>query len=427
MDHHQATGFQGVLMKSTLSVAAAATIAFAAASALPFSAALADHVSASAPQGLQPRPSPFGVSGSSQTLVQVKARLYCYAGTLGALVTGGGKSYILSNNHVLAKENGNLSYGDPAANATIIQPGLLDEGPCTISSGNPANAVADLSDYVPVLFGKGKSKPDNTVDAAIAEVRSNPGALGPDPAMAADGSILGIGTIGGTVTPALGMQVQKTGRTTAHTFGTVQAVDVTVDVSYESGTARFVNQVRIRHVCDAVKYSDSGDSGSLIATVPASGAEPLGVGLLFAGGDVDTFANPLDAALSALNVSMVTAIDGDNPGAMSADFDTTLANCPPVDSGGGGKGGGGGRGGPPFGASGPTGLSTAQSVLAQNSQALLALPDVVGHGISYDGDGNAVIEVYVESRARAPVGRNIPSSLGGVPVRVVQTGPVRPF
>jgi len=201
--------------------------------------AAADHASSTDAQEWQTRPIKLGVSGSSQTLLRIKNLLYCYTGTLGALVEDGAhRQYVLSNNHVLAKENQNLAYGDAVENATVIQPGLLDEGTCSTSLGDPAHAVADLSTYVPILFGKGRTKPSNSVDVAIAEARFGQ--------VDTSGAILGIGVLAGTqVDATVGLPVQKTGRTTGHTFGTVRAVGVTIDVSYDSGTARFVDQIRI--------------------------------------------------------------------------------------------------------------------------------------------------------------------------------------
>src|SRR5262245_45164699 len=150
----------------------------------------ADHVSAAGTQGLEARPIQLGVSGSSKTLLLIKNLLYCYTGTLGALVEDGAqRQYVLSNNHVLAKENESLAYGSAADNATIIQPGLLDEGTCSTSLREPAHAVADLSTYVPILFRKGKTRPSNTVDAAIAETRADQ--------IDTTGAILGIGVLGG--------------------------------------------------------------------------------------------------------------------------------------------------------------------------------------------------------------------------------------
>src|SRR5262245_12035491 len=91
------------------------------------SPAIAGHVSPAQAQAPQDTLTELGVSGSSQTFLLVRGLLYCYTGTLGALVQDKDHvQYILSNNHVLAKENGNLNYG--SANETIIQPGLLDEG-----------------------------------------------------------------------------------------------------------------------------------------------------------------------------------------------------------------------------------------------------------------------------------------------------------
>jgi hypothetical protein len=388
--------------------------AWVAAGAIVLSAGLAppafaNHLAAGAAQGLQTRPIPLGVSGSSQTFLLVKGLLYCYAGTLGSLVkdTNGNTTYILSNNHVLAKENGKLDYGEPLENDTIIQPGLLDEGQCTLASGDPAHAVAALSKSVDIAFAKGKTKPPNTVDAAIAVVTDQ---------VNSSGSILGIGSVGGSTAATVPMPVQKTGRTTAHTFGTVMAVNVTLDVSYDSGTARFTGQIRIRRPCGDAGFSDAGDSGSLIVTVPEDGSDPLAVGLLFAGGGSDTFANPIGPVLTAFGVTMVTKHDGDNDGAMRSDYDQIANNCPPPS-------GGGGHGRP---RSTPPGLTVARDVAARHSDRIFALPDVVGHGVGADDNGDAVIEIYVKTKGRQGAGRH-PSDIEGVPVKVIETGPIRAY
>jgi len=44
----------------------------------------------------------FGVSGGN---VKDITRLFCCSGTLGSLVTNGTTQYILSNNHVLARQD----------------------------------------------------------------------------------------------------------------------------------------------------------------------------------------------------------------------------------------------------------------------------------------------------------------------------------
>jgi hypothetical protein len=93
--------------------------------------------------------------------------------------------------------------------------------------------------------------------------------------------------------------VQKGGRTTGCTKGTVSAINATINVSYSDGVARFVNQIVITGRRGA--FSKSGDSGSLIVTDNAD-ANP--VALLFAGGQTTTIGNPINAALSAMGVTI---------------------------------------------------------------------------------------------------------------------------
>src|SRR5277367_1557728 len=52
-------------------------------------------------------PVPLGTSGGSANAICGSGTAeFCFGGTLGSLVTGGGKSYILSNNHVLGLSDG---------------------------------------------------------------------------------------------------------------------------------------------------------------------------------------------------------------------------------------------------------------------------------------------------------------------------------
>ncbi len=124
-----------------------------------------------------------------------------------------GNQYILSNNHVLAKSN-LATIGDP-----VNQPGMIDQN-CQ-ANGH----VAALSDFVQIQMTKGRKIKWNTMDAAIAGVL--PGEV------AADGSILDIGPLSGNTTaPSLGDAVQKSGRTSGHTTGTVLSIDFTSTVGY---------------------------------------------------------------------------------------------------------------------------------------------------------------------------------------------------
>jgi hypothetical protein len=87
------------------------------------------------------------------------------------------------------------------------------------------------------------------------------------------------------------------------TQGTVEELNVTVDVCYETlgffrckKLARFVDQIAI----SPGSFSAGGDSGSLIVT--QEGNKP--VGLLFAGSSIRTFANLIGPVLTRFNVTI---------------------------------------------------------------------------------------------------------------------------
>ena len=248
---------------------------------------------AHAQQGFEPRPIPLGVSGGN--ILDSSAR-YCCGGTLGSLVEDNqATQYILSPNHILARSNRGMP-GD-----LIVQPGLID----TDCQKDPSDAVATLSTYIPISFTANRIFPPknkvNQVDAAIAEVEA--GKVDPS------GSILNIGQVSAeTVAPTLGMPVQKNGRTSGLTSGTITAVDVTAAVQYPttcgSQTYRigwFTGQIMV----GPSGFSSAGDSGSLV--VEDCLTSPRAVGLLFAGTNSSTLLNPIGTVLSQLNVSMIGA------------------------------------------------------------------------------------------------------------------------
>lgn len=242
------------------------------------------------------RPAPVGFSVGHPDIT---------AGTIGARVEdGSGTVYILSNNHVLANTN-DASIGDSA-----LQPGPSDGGT------DPDDKIGELADYEPIDF----SNP-NTMDAAIAS--SSTANL--DFATPTDDAY---GAPGTTPTSAsLGLAVQKYGRTTGHTTGTVSELNVTVDVCYEpagpfncKSSARFENQIAI--TSNNGSFSDGGDSGSLIVT---NDANKNPVGLLFAGSDSRTLANPIGPVLDRFGVSID---DGsDDGGTNSAPTASFTSSC----------------------------------------------------------------------------------------------------
>ncbi len=106
--------------------------------------------------------------------------------------------------------------------------------------------------------------------------------------------------------------MQKYGRTTGLTHGTVSEISVTVNVCYEGFVvctkwARFVDQIAIT---DGT-FSGGGDSGSLIVTHDAN---KYPVGLLFAGSSTRTIANPIGPVLQRFNVTIDDGSGGGSPG-----------------------------------------------------------------------------------------------------------------
>ncbi|MEK9135516.1 MAG: putative Ig domain-containing protein, partial [Bacteroidota bacterium] len=101
-----------------------------------------------------------------------------------------------------------------------------------------------------------------------------------------------------TVLPFIGQKVQKYGRTTNLTKGTVTSINGIVSVGYSSGTALFVDQIIVENKTSPV--IKPGDSGSLL--VVDDGVDDCKpVGLLFAGNQRGTFAvaNKIGAVLAA--------------------------------------------------------------------------------------------------------------------------------
>jgi len=237
-----------------------------------------------------PRPVPIGVSTGNENSVS--------AGTIGCRVTDGTNVYALSNNHVYADDNHEDNIGD-----NVLQPGRYDGGVV-----GPDN-IGTLFNYVPIEFPDDPESdwefwPNNFVDAAIATIETAD--------FDEDGNTeLAVGNAtpsGGYGTPSsttvsiddvdVGLAVQKYGRTTGETYGVVTGINAALKIGYSSGTARFVNQIVITGTRG--KFSNAGDSGSLIVT--QSDNNP--VGLLFAGGANLTIANPIDAVLTAFEVTI---------------------------------------------------------------------------------------------------------------------------
>jgi hypothetical protein len=211
------------------------------------------------------------------------------AGTLGCWVKDReGEWVILSNNHVLADSNAGVE-GD-----RITQPGPVDLDGLTT---DPTNWIGQLQEFATInqegngglpggcsIPGIGKffstSKPrgaveqpyPNLIDAAVARRFGT----------AVDENIHKIGIPAGFRPPEVGEPIKKSGRTTEHTTDDeIEAIDMSVQVSYGSFTALFEEQLLIISEVGA-PFSQPGDSGSAIV-----GNDNGVIGLLFAGGQLD--------------------------------------------------------------------------------------------------------------------------------------------
>ncbi len=202
---------------------------------------------------------------------------YVMVGTLGALVRDNatGATMALSNFHVAAVDTG-WSTSDRQC-----QPGRVDGGsPPGDEFGTLARAV--ISEHV---------------DGSVTTL---------DSGKQWKAQVQGIGDVAGTATAVLNQAVRKRGRTTELTYGTIASLDFTVSIDYGDGVGTKVLKNQLRIATDttrSTRFSDHGDSGSVIMT-----DDRHVVGLLFAGSSdgANTFANPIDAVLSELDVTLLT-------------------------------------------------------------------------------------------------------------------------
>ncbi|MCH8294690.1 hypothetical protein IH992_26700 [Candidatus Poribacteria bacterium] len=188
-------------------------------------------------------------------------RRFDNAGTLGAWVKianehDGHTGWIgLSNNHVFAGYDGAGQIDD-----NIVQPGVIDgadEAVGRLVYGHPINIEGT-----------------NVIDFAYCTPLST-NLMTPE--------IHEVGPVRGIIEPDRDMDVEKVGRTTGRTTGCILATDATIEVSDPSldKTVTFTHQISMD--CEI----RCGDSGSILLEQGTG----MMVGLCFAGGDFQFFAN----------------------------------------------------------------------------------------------------------------------------------------
>ncbi|PIP18795.1 MAG: hypothetical protein COX41_06325 [Candidatus Omnitrophica bacterium CG23_combo_of_CG06-09_8_20_14_all_41_10] len=234
------------------------------------------------------RPFPAGISGGHPKIT---------AGTIGCFCKKGSLTCILTNNHVAANCNdANIEDGfyqpavyDTGSLADDVG-GLLDFEILKFIGEENSNCVISkvLKSSLNFLYGllgrKTRFKtystnmPINYMDAAIVRI---------DNLSLIKDEILKIGKIVGVSVADIGMEDQKTGRTTEYTKDKVIQKNVSTIVEYGAGRqCYFEGQFMSGPMCQA------GDSGSAILDMNKNI-----IGLLFAGSDLVTIFSPIQKVI----------------------------------------------------------------------------------------------------------------------------------
>ncbi|WP_322008270.1 Nal1-like putative serine protease [Paraburkholderia tropica] len=223
------------------------------------------------------------------------------AGTLGALVRkSDGSIYGLTNNHVTGGCN------HSAIDLPILAPGVFDVAARTIIPFT----IGFHSEVLPFVTGTaGNVSINDNTDAALFKIS--------DASWVTSRQGHQYDTPANAVAPAVGMKVQKVGRTTGHTTGTIVGQQLRpIRVQAQSQRNRFQAIITMPNVYvvhgDYRPFSDSGDSGSLVVTNDDSGTN-YAVGIIMSGGPDSTAPGgkktsilPIAPILKGFNVTLVS-------------------------------------------------------------------------------------------------------------------------
>jgi len=198
------------------------------------------------------------------------------------------------------------------------------------------------------------------------------------------------------------MQVEKSGRTTGVTTGSIDNIAVTVKVAYQacgSNTKQVAKFTKQFTVLPLETVGRSGDSGSLILR---TGLNPNPVGLLFASDPTGrTVANRIDQVLPALSSRIGSQL--------------SFVGTTPLEAGSSDLS---------YGTPDPL-VDEVAAVKDRYDDFLFKLPEVVGHGVSYSKNvpGRLVIRLFVK-KLTSVVQKSTPAALEGVPIEIEETGEI---
>ena len=205
---------------------------------------------------------------------------YVFVGTLGAMVRdrANGNVMALTNFHVACPRG--WAIGDRMA-----QPSLVDNAAAATDFGSLARAT--LSEHV---------------DGAVVRL---------DAGKDWTATIETIGNVAGTATATVGMPVQKRGRTTEHTFGTVRSTDFTATINYggdsKIAVVKDVQRNPVKRIIEHVDFYEVKAGEKIDVEVPVFiEGTPKGAAVAF----VDIQELKVRADVSNLPERIVINVDG---------------------------------------------------------------------------------------------------------------------
>jgi hypothetical protein len=354
-------------------------------------------------------PVPLGASGSNaQAICLNPAPGFCFGGSLGSLVTGGGKTYILSNNHVLGLSDGG------AVGQNVTQPGVIETN-CSLTGTINVATVSDIIslqtqpvpafpvDVTTAQVAVGQVDPNDNI-LELGAVSTVNGVTAPQPAPPAGGS---------GITTAPGKLLAKSGRTTGLTCATVDSINTNmIVVGYSIGCATgnsfnvtYNDEIVVGNMTNGQNFIGDGDSGSL--AVDEATAQP--VALLFAGSDTDAVGNPVADVLAALKATNGGATFTFVGGAQHSVPGCSLPGLSSV------------KVTPQSAAALPAGeTQRAQTAAANNSTQIMNTPGVsaYGQGGSLDAPLEPAVLIFVAPGASHA---GIPATIDGVRTRLIES------
>ena len=254
---------------------------------------------------VQTRPVCVGASGMNSVDVCAVATIGC---RLKDRVPSPNTGYFaLSNNHVFARLNGVNIDGSIFANSVRV--GEEVQQPAQgefINCLKTGLQIGTLSDWELYRYAGGEgsdfrlSAPPNIIDAAIAAV--TPNTMDFNPPTDTYGAISR-----NPITASIGLKIQKVGRTTFWTHGTVVGINGIIFIPDGAQSSLHTRCIITERATSGI-FSAGGDSGSLVVTEVAN--RPVGLVFAGAGDNSTSVICPMGPILDRFNLMVDDGQDG---------------------------------------------------------------------------------------------------------------------